>query len=68
MSQVEHIAKTLAFLVADQPIVVVVAGTAKISNKKYKQTFHKKAKMVSSDQLVDLIGHPMGGVCPFGLK
>lgn len=64
----EHIAKTLAFLVGDQPIVVVVAGTAKISNKKYKQTFHKKAKMVSSDQLVDLIGHPMSGVCPFGLK
>ena len=49
-------------------LVVVVAGTAKISHKKCKQTFHKKAKMVSSDPLVDLIGHPMGGVCPFGLK
>ena len=64
----EEIAKTMSFLVEDQPIVIVVAGDVKIDNAKYKQEFHKKAKMVPFDQLIEIIGHEMGGVGPFGLN
>ncbi len=63
-----EIAKTMSFLVEEQPIVIVVAGDVKIDNSKYKQEFHKKAKMVPSDELIDIIGHEMGGVGPFGLN
>ncbi len=62
------IAKTLSFLVDNQPILVVTAGDGKIDNKKYKATFHTKAKMLSPDQVTDLIGHGIGGVCPFAVK
>ena len=62
------IAKTMSFLVEDQPIVIVVAGDRKIDNSKYKQEFHKKAKMVPFDQVNDVIGHEVGGVCPFAVK
>ena len=62
------IAKTMSFLVEDQPIVIVVAGDRKIDNSKYKQEFHKKAKMVPFDQVNDIIGHEVGGVCPFAVK
>ena len=47
---------------------IVTAGDARVDNKKYKSTFHKKASMLKPDQVVDLIGHPVGGVCPFGIK
>lgn len=63
----ERIAKTLSFQVKDDYIVVVFAGTARIDNKKYKQTFGVKAKMLSADQALEHIGHPVGGVCPFAL-
>lgn len=62
-----RIAKTLLFLLEDQPILIVTAGDARIDNKKYKQFFHKKAKMIPSDQVEALIGHAPGGVCPFAI-
>ena len=64
----KEIAKTMSFLVEEQPIVIVVAGDVKIDNAKYKQEFHKKAKMVPAQDLEEIIGHEMGGVGPFGLK
>ena len=60
-----RIAKTLSFLVGEQPILIVSAGDVKIDNSKYKKTFGKKAKMLTQDQVVELIGHAVGGVCPF---
>lgn len=63
----ERIAKTLSFQVKDEYTVVVFAGTARIDNKKYKHTFGAKAKMLSADQALEYIGHPVGGVCPFAL-
>lgn len=63
-----RIAKTLSFLVGDQPILIVSAGDVKIDNSKYKATFGKKAKMLTPDQVVDLIGHAIGGVCPFAVN
>lgn len=63
----ERIAKTLSFQVKDDYIVVVFAGTARIDNKKYKHTFGAKAKMLSAEQALECIGHPVGGVCPFAL-
>ncbi|WP_125684414.1 YbaK/EbsC family protein [Levilactobacillus yonginensis] len=64
----DQIAKTLALKLKEGPIVIVVKGTAKIANPKFKAEFHQKAHMVPFDELEDLIGHPAGGVCPFGLK
>lgn len=63
-----EIAKTLSFLVNNKPIVIVVEGDAKISNQKYKQTFGVKAKMINYDDVENLTGHEVGGVCPFGLN
>ncbi len=63
-----RIAKTLSFMLDDGPILVVAAGDAKVDNKKYKSTFHKKASMLKVDELTELVGHPVGGVCPFGIK
>lgn len=64
----EDIAKTMSFLVDEQPIVIVVAGDVKIDNSKYKQEFHKKAKMVPFEDVEKIIGHEIGGVCPFGVN
>lgn len=64
----KNIAKTLSFLVDDNPIIIVVRGDAKIDNSKYKKEFHKKAKMVSYDMVEEIIGHKAGGVCPFGVN
>ena len=63
-----QIAKTMAFLVDDKPILIVASGDKKIDNSKFKQTFHTKAKMIPSDELLNLVGHAAGGVCPFGIK
>ena len=60
-----QIAKTLSFLVDEQPILIVAAGDAKIDNKKYKELFHKKAKMIPPEEVEGLVGHAPGGVCPF---
>ena len=63
-----RIAKSLTFLVGDVPTIVVFAGDARIANPKFKAQFHCKATMLSPQQVVDLIGHEVGGVCPFALK
>ena len=64
----KEIAKTLSFIVDDKPILIVVAGDCKIDNSKYKAEFHKKAKMIPFADVEELIGHSVGGVCPFGIK
>lgn len=63
-----RIAKTLSFHVEDYVVLVVAAGDAKIDNAKYKATFHTKAKMLSFEEAEPLIGHAVGGVCPFAVK
>ena len=64
----KRIAKTLSFLVGERAVLVVAAGDAKIDNKKFKAFFHTKAKMLSPEQVTELIGHAVGGVCPFAVK
>ena len=60
-----RIAKTLSFMLGSGPILIVAAGDAKIDNPKYKAQFGAKAKMLTSDEVEALIGHGVGGVCPF---
>ena len=62
------IAKTLSFIVEDKPIVIVVSGDSKIDNHKYKEEFHTKAKMIAFEDVEPLVGHAVGGVCPFGVE
>ncbi len=64
----KRIAKTLSFKVGDEAILILAAGDAKVDNKKYKTTFGAKAKMLSPDEVLELIGHAIGGVCPFGIR
>lgn len=63
-----RIAKTLSFLVAEKAVLVVAAGDARIDNPKYKAQFGTKAKMLTPDQAETLIGHAVGGVCPFAVN
>jgi len=63
-----RIAKTLSFLVNDKPILILTAGDVKVDNKKYKELFHTKAKMIPGDLVEELVGHAPGGVCPFVIK
>ena len=63
-----RIAKTLSFLVNSSPILIVVAGDARIDNAKYKAFFGTKAKMLSPEEAVELVGHAVGGVCPFAVN
>lgn len=63
-----RIAKTLSFLVDGRAVLIVAAGDAKIDNPKYKAQFGTKAKMLTPDEVVELVGHAVGGVCPFGIK
>ena len=63
-----RIAKTLSFHVGEQAILIVTAGDTKIDNAKYKATFGTKAKMLSFEEVEPLIGHGVGGVCPFGIN
>ena len=62
-----RIAKSLSFKVEDKPIIIVVAGDAKVDNGRYKARFHTKAKMLTHEEAHELIGHDVGGVCPFAL-
>ena len=62
-----RIAKSLSFKVDDHPIIIVVAGDAKVDNSRYKAQFHTKAKMLTFEEAHTLIGHDVGGVCPFAL-
>ncbi len=63
-----RIAKSLSFMVGDAPILVVAAGDARIDNPKYKAQFGTKAKMMTPEEAESLIGHAVGGVCPFAVK
>lgn len=63
-----RIAKTLSFMVDGRPVLIVTAGDAKIDNPKYKAQFGAKAKMLTPDEVEGLIGHAVGGVCPFGIN
>ena len=63
-----HIAKSLTFMVNEQPVMIVTAGDVKIDNAKYKAKFGVKAKMLTPEQVSELIGHNVGGVCPFGVN
>ena len=63
-----RIAKTLSFMIDGRPALILAEGTARIDNRKFKDTFHTKAKMIPSDQVEELVGHAPGGVCPFGIN
>lgn len=63
-----RIAKTLSFLVEDKPILIVAAGDAKVDNSRFKARFHTKAKMLTPEQAETLVGHAVGGVCPFAVN
>lgn len=64
----KEIAKTLGFIVNEEPILIVTAGNQKIDNSKYKAYFHTKAKMIPFNDVEKIIGHEIGGVCPFGIN
>lgn len=63
-----EIARTLSLLVGDKLILIVTAGNRKIDNAKYKKKFNEKVKMLRTDGVELLIGHKVGGVCPFGIN
>ncbi len=63
-----RIAKTLSLHTAEGPVVIVAMGTARIDNRKFKDTFHEKARFIQGDDVPTLVGHPVGGVCPFALN
>jgi len=62
-----RIAKSLSFKIGEDPIIIVAAGDAKVDNARYKAQFHTKAKMLTREEAHTLIGHDVGGVCPFAL-
>lgn len=64
----QRIAKTLSFMLEERAVLIVAAGDAKIDNPKYKARFGKKAKMLPPDEVEALVGHAVGGVCPFAVK
>ena len=66
--QPERIAKSLSFIVKDKTVIIVTAGDVKIDNKKFRNIFETKAKMIDKDRVEELIGHEVGGVCPFAVK
>ena len=62
------IAKTMSFLQGNKTVLILTEGTAKVDNRKYKDTFHVKAKMIPFDEVEQYVGHAPGGVCPFGIN
>ncbi|MFZ5967396.1 MAG: YbaK/EbsC family protein [Bacillota bacterium] len=62
------IAKTMAFRLKDENILVITKGDSRIDNRKFKDTFETKVKMLSPEEVLAVTGHPVGGVCPFGLN
>lgn len=67
-TQEKRIAKSLTFFVDETAVMIVTAGDAKINNAKFKAEFHTKAKMLTAEQVTVLIGHSVGGVCPFAVN
>lgn len=66
--ETKRIAKTLSFNVGGQAILVVTAGDTRVDNAKYRARFGIKAKMLTPDEAMDMIGHAVGGVCPFAVR
>lgn len=66
--QPKQIAKTMSFFLDEKPILIVTAGDAKVDNKKYKNTYHQKARMIPGDRVERSVGHASGGVCPFAVN
>lgn len=66
--EADRIAKSISLLLDGKPIIIVVSGESKIDNKKYKECFHAKAKMIPFDEVEQYVGHAPGGVCPFAVK
>lgn len=64
----KRIAKSMSFLVDGKAILIIFAGDARVDNHKFKEKFHKKASMIKHDDVERLIGHPVGGVCPFAIN
>lgn len=64
----KEVAKTLGINIKGDYVLIVVKGDARLDNKKFKATFHTKAKMMDEQELLTYTSHPIGGVCPFGLK
>ncbi|MSR93811.1 YbaK/EbsC family protein [Clostridiaceae bacterium 68-1-5] len=64
----ERIAKSLTFWGTDAPIMIVCAGDGRVDNKKFKEQFGRKAKMLTKEEVAEEIGHDVGGVCPFGIR
>lgn len=62
-----RIAKSMSFKIGEDPIIIVMAGDARVDNSKYKAQFHTKAKMLTHEEAHELIGHDVGGVCSFAL-
>jgi prolyl-tRNA editing enzyme YbaK/EbsC (Cys-tRNA(Pro) deacylase) len=62
-----QIAKTICLRIGDEPILVVAGGLARLDNRKFKDTFGSKGRMLGPDEVVAVTSHPVGGVCPFGL-
>lgn len=63
-----RIAKTLSFHLKDGCMLIVAAGDARIDNRKFKEQFHEKARMLSPQEVEEMVGHAIGGVCPFGIR
>ena len=63
-----RIAKTLSYMVDGAPVLIVAAGDIRVDNRKFKDAFHTKARMLTPDQAAELVGHAVGGVCPFGVN
>ena len=63
-----RIAKTLSFKTEEGCMLILAAGDARIDNKKFRERFHFKARMLSAEEVPELVGHPVGGVCPFGCR
>lgn len=63
-----RIAKTLSYLVDGGAVLVVAAGDIRVDNRKFKDAFHTKAKMLTPEQASEMVGHAVGGVCPFGVN
>ena len=63
----DRIAKTLSLRLKDEPILIVMSGESRLDNRKYKDRFGAKAKMLNAEEVLEATSHPVGGVCPFGL-
>lgn len=63
-----RIVKTLSYLVDGNAVLIAAAGDIRVDNRKFKDTFHTKAKMLTAEQAGEMIGHNVGGVCPFGVN